>query len=254
MSDKTSSSGLKGFFSAVSFLTVIPVSGRLTGNDENLQGAPVWFPVVGLLAGLVVCLSDTYLLSFLPPLLRASLCMLFFISVSNGLHLDGLADTADGFLSSRPRDRILEIMRDSRIGTMGAAAVSAMMIIKTCAIYSLDENARSAALIMAPIAGRCSITACLAFFDYARNEGGLASVFTRNIQWKHGVLSFAALAASGFILYGLHGFTVALSVSGFIMLWAYYSKGKIGGFTGDTLGAGCELTELTVLVLFAAKI
>lgn len=243
---------LYGFFSALSFLTLIPVSRKLSGGYENLGKATGWFPFVGLLAGFAAAFLDICLFEFLPPLLGASLCMLFFIFISKGLHLDGLADTADGFFSSRPRERILEIMRDSRIGTMGAAAISAVMIIKTSSIFSLGPDFRLPAIIMAPVAGRCAITATMAFFGYARKEGGLASVFTEDISWKHGLWAFFALVVTGFLAGGLRGAIVALIASVFIISFAYYSEIKIGGFTGDTLGAGCELAEMAVFISFAA--
>lgn len=230
---------------------MIPVPEKLSGGYENLEGSVVWFPVVGLVLGLIAFMADFLFFSFFPPLLRSASCMLIFVFISKALHLDGLADTADGFLSSRPRERILEIMRDSRIGTMGAAAVSGIMILKTAAIYSLGMDARSEALILAPMAGRGSMVIIMAFFEYARNEGGLASVFYKGTDANKGLVAGGLIMFSGAVFSGFEGIMIMMAFFLFIYSWGLYSKKTIGGFTGDTLGAGCELSEAFVLICFA---
>ncbi|WP_035277165.1 adenosylcobinamide-GDP ribazoletransferase [Desulforegula conservatrix] len=241
----------KGFFSALSFLTIIPVPGKMSGSSDDLGESIVFFPVVGLFIGLATAISDSFLFCFFPPLVRSVLCMFFMVSISKGLHLDGLADTADGFLSSRPRDRILEIMRDSRIGTMGAAALVSIMLLKTSALFSLNGDLRTRALVMAPIAGRCSMSIIMTFFRYARKDGGLASVFYEKATIKTGIVSALFFAIAGLSINGLSGFFISSAAIAFIYLWGLCSKRMIGGFTGDTLGAGCELTEAFALVCFS---
>lgn len=241
----------KGFFSALSFLTIIPVPGKMSGSSEDLGESIAFFPVVGLFIGLAAAFSDSFLFCFFPPLVRAVFCMLFMAFISKGLHLDGLADTADGFLSSRPRDRILEIMRDSRIGTMGAAALVSIMLLKTSALFSINGDLRIRALIMAPLAGRCSMSVIMAFFKYARKDGGLASVFYEKATIKTGIVSALFLAFPGLLINGLSGFFISSAAIVSIYLWGLCSKKMIGGFTGDTLGAGCELTEAFALVCFS---
>lgn len=240
----------QGFFSALSFLTVIPVPQRLSGGPENLGSSVIWFPAAGLVIGFFAYTLDSLFFSFFPPLLRSVFCMLFFISISKGLHLDGLADTADGFLSSRPKEKILEIMRDSRIGTMGAAAVTALMILKTASLFSIDGRFRTQAVILAPVAGRCSMAIIMAFFEYARKEGGLASVFYESMDRRKGIISAFCLFFACFIFSGSYGILISIFIILFILLWGLYSRKMIGGFTGDTLGAGCELSEAFIIVCF----
>lgn len=242
---------IRNFISALTFLTVIPVPQRFLPESENLGESVDYFPFVGLLIGIMAVTLDGFLLVHFPPAIKAVICVLFMEFISKGLHLDGLADTADGFLSSRPKERILEIMRDSRIGTMGAAAIAGIMILKVAAVFSLAGSLRASALIMAPVAGRCSMSVIMSFFEYARKEGGLASVFHKNAGSGKGLMQIAFLLVAGVMVSGLNGFYIAISSVIFVFFWGWCSKRVISGFTGDTLGAGCELTEVFVLMLYA---
>lgn len=243
----------KNFISAFTFLTVIPVPQILLPKSENIGESVYCFPLVGFLIGIMAVTLDGFLFAYFPPAIKAVLCVLFMEFISKGLHLDGLADTADGFLSSRPKERILEIMRDSRIGTMGAAAISGIMLIKVSAVFSLTGSQRASALIMASVAGRCSMSVIMSFFEYARKEGGLASVFHNNAGSGKGFVQIIFLLASGVMISGLKGFYIAVSSVIFVFLWGWCSKRVISGFTGDTLGAGCELTEAFVLMLYTIQ-
>jgi len=165
------------------------------------------------------------------------------VGVSGALHLDGLADTADGFLSSRPRERILEIMRDSRVGPMGVLAIAGILLLKVAAFASLAPPVRFGTLLLLPLAGRVAPVLLMSMLDYVR-EQGLGTAFQRKRSLFAPVLALASLAAAGFLAVGTAGLVAAAGAAGATAVFALWCRAKIGGYTGDTLGAACELAEI----------
>jgi adenosylcobinamide-GDP ribazoletransferase len=177
------------------------------------------------------------------------------VAVSGALHLDGLADTADGFLSSRPRERILEIMRDSRVGPMGVLAIAGMLLLKVAAVASLAPPARFGTLLLLPLAGRTAPVLMMAALPYVR-EQGLGTAFQRPRIVLAPLLALALLAAAGFLAVGTAGLVAAAAAVGATALFALWCRAKIGGYTGDTLGGACELAEVVpalVVLMFAQR-
>jgi len=162
---------------AFRFLTIMPLPGSFGATDEDLAGSPLFFPVVGLVLGLIAGACAWVLWRLVPPPVAAVLLTFILFSFSGALHLDGLADSADGLFSARSRERILVIMRDSRIGAMGVIALVMFLALKISAlsVLSRDEAVRAALLI--PVSGRCAIVVMMALLPYVRPEGGLGTRF-----------------------------------------------------------------------------
>jgi adenosylcobinamide-GDP ribazoletransferase len=241
---------MKSLFAALRFLTALPMPGGFGAGEEELARSPLWFPAVGVLLGGLAALVARGL-NFAPPMPAAAITVLLLVGLSGALHLDGLSDTADGFLSSRPRERILEIMKDSHVGVMGVLAVAGMLLMKTTSIGSIPRAAWPGALFLMPVAGRCGILLQMAILPYARPEGGLAAIFYRRrtvlpLLIALGVLGVSAVWVAGWR--GLAAAAVAMVVSLLFSAWSYV---RIGGATGDTLGAACELSELSVAFTLA---
>jgi adenosylcobinamide-GDP ribazoletransferase len=243
---------MHNFFAAMRFLTIVPVPNGLGDREEHLSGALPYFPLVGILIG-----GFTYLFSFLVldlfnPVIASLLIVLLLIGASGGLHMDGLCDTADGFFSSRPRERILEIMRDSRVGAMGVLALVMNIAIKTAALASLNPYVLPVVVFLIPVAGRCVQLFMMGLMPYARvKSGGLASVFySRTIKFAPlwGGLYYWPVA---WLIAGKAGLLVFSLLIVVMFLFSYYCYKKIGGITGDTLGASCELAETGVALFFA---
>ena len=235
---------MKPFIAALQFMTICPFLGRVACDERQIGRGAAWFPVIGLLAGGMVALLDQCLLAAFGPLVASVLSVVALIAVSGGLHADGLADTADGFLSSRPRERILEIMRDSRIGAMGVLAVVAVFALKCAALASLPVELRWRVLLLMPLLGRCSLAWQLAVLPYARTDGGLCSVFVTHRSKLDPVLSALIAGLAGWILFGWGGLASVASGALVLVVFLGWCRVKIGGFTGDTLGAACEILEL----------
>ena len=234
---------MKRFFAALQFLTVFPLPRRLTPDEQALERAVPLFPVVGLAIGIGIALIDRGLGRLFPAGVTSVLVVILLIAASGALHLDGLADTADGFFSSRPRERILEIMRDSRTGPMGVAAIVCAILLKIALVASLSGPSRRWALLLMPVAGRSALVAQMALLPYARPEG-LAALFRERVSRGHAFWALAILLVAGGWAGGFHGFVAGAVSFLFVLLLNGFVRRRIGGFTGDTLGASCELTEL----------
>lgn len=234
---------LAACLAAFRFLTVLPIPGSLGTAAEDLPGATLYFPLVGLVIGAAAGACALLLTPIMPPLPTAVLLTMVLIAFSGALHLDGLADTADGFFSSRPRERMLEIMRDSRIGAMGVVALIMLLGLKISCLSSLNRIDLAKAVLLMPLAGRCAIPAMMALLPYARPAGGLGSLFyTRDARFKALASMIFLLIVAG-LLGGLKGLVSVVLVALIVALFSCYCQKKIGGATGDTLGAVCELCE-----------
>jgi adenosylcobinamide-GDP ribazoletransferase len=239
---------MKGFFAAVKFLTILPVPDRLSGGEKTLARSIAYFPLVGLMIGLITAAFDFTIGMTLPPLPASVITVIILIALSGGLHMDGLADTADGFFSARPREKMMDIMRDSRIGVMGVLAVLSVMLLKITLLSILITPSRWTVILLMPLAGRTAIVTLMTALPYARPGGGLATLFTANHSWLHVVLAWVLFVIVAGLLakeIGIASALLALVITAFFVRYNYM---KIGGYTGDTLGAACELAEIAPLL------
>ncbi len=245
---------MKPFFAALQFLTAIPIPAALGGTHRDLERSVYLFPAAGLVLGALLSAMDAGLSLLLPALPASAIIVAALVIMTGGFHLDGLADTADGFMSSRPRERVLEIMKDSRTGPMGVIAVVSVLLMKVALLASITGAVRPAAILIMPVAGRCAIIMIMGALPYARPDGGLGSIFMRGRTWLWVVWGFFFLAATGVASAGRLGLVAALGAALATALAAVYTNGKIGGITGDTIGATCEVVELVPLLVAAAGI
>jgi len=239
---------LASFLAALRFLTIVPLAWRCEQDGRFFTASLAWFPVIGLLIGLAGALLISCLIPFFPPPVLAVAAIVLLAGVSGCLHLDGLADSGDGLLSARPRERILEIMRDSHAGAMGVIAIAVVLLGKYAALSSLSAPTLIATLIIMPLAGRCAIVLTMACLPYAREGEGLGRLFySPSSRWA-ALWALALLAAV--LTWG--GWRMVLPVLAAVILTVFlfslWCRSKIGGATGDTLGAVCELTEMMVAV------
>lgn len=243
---------MKAFFAAIRFLTIVPVPGRWAGGAGALARSVPFFPFVGLMIGGVAAGAAAGLVHVLPAGPAAALLVLLLAGASGALHLDGLADTADGFLSSRPREQVLEIMRDSCSGAMGVMALVGILLLKYACFVSLPGGRWWRAALLVPVAGRVALILLMSLLSYARPAGGLGTAF---YQKRHGVallVGLVVLAAAGWATLR----TAGLAAAGFsvllVLVFAGLCRRRIGGATGDTLGAACEIAETACLVGLSA--
>jgi adenosylcobinamide-GDP ribazoletransferase len=242
---------MKRFLAALQFLTILPLPRGLTPDERALGGSLPFFPVIGLGIGATIALIDWGLGFLFPVGVTSVFAVILLIAFSGGLHTDGLADTADGFFSSRPRERILEIMRDSRTGPMGVAAIVCVVALKIALVASVSGPSRAWVLLLTPVAGRSALLVQLALLRYARPEG-LVGLFHLNRCRDHAFWALAFLVAAGGLAGGFPGLIAGVGSFLFALLFTVYIRRRIGGLTGDTLGASCELTELVPALIASA--
>lgn len=239
---------MKSFFAAVRFLTILPVPDGWAGDEKTLARSVPFFPPVGLLVGLMASAFDYAVGLILPPFPTGVLTVFVLICLSGGLHMDGLADTADGFFSARNRDKMMEIMRDSRIGVMGVLAVVFVVLSKVALLASLPAPLRGAVIMLMPLTGRAAIVLLMSSLPYARPGGGLATLFAgATVRW-HCLWAWGVIFALAGWLLQAPGILASLAALVFAAMLVLYNRSKLGGYTGDTLGAICELAETALLL------
>lgn len=242
---------MRSFFSALTFLTILPLPKRIVGDEETLSKGVIHFPVIGLLIGLGAVGLDHALTLILPIQLVSFLVVIFLLAVSGALHLDGFADTLDGFLSARPKEQVLAIMKDSHVGAMGVVGIVCLVLFKWISLTSVPVSARWATLLLIPLTGRTALLLMMCLLTYVRREGGLATVFSEHegMKWAGAAMGVILILAIGFFGFRGKGLILGVSSVAGICLFCLWSYRKIGGYTGDTLGAVCEMSELFTPVL-----
>jgi adenosylcobinamide-GDP ribazoletransferase len=237
---------LAGFLAALRFLTIVPLSWRCDQDGRFFGAALAWFPVIGLLIGLAAALLVSCLVPFFPPSMLAVAAITVLAGASGCLHLDGLADSSDGLLSARSRELSLEIMRDSHIGAMGVIAIVVVLLGKFAALSSLDAAILIPTLVAMPLAGRCAIVLTMACLPYARQGEGLGRLFYVSSSRLTALGALLVLAGVVAFAGGRMVLAVLAAVLMTVLFFSLWCWRKIGGATGDTLGAVCELTEMMV--------
>ena len=241
------------FLVAVQLLTSFPVSvGRNVGPDR-LGRATTWFPVLGLLMGLVLSGLNWVLAWVLPPLLINALLVAALVLMTGAMHLDGLADTFDGTAGYRDREERLRIMHDSRTGAFGVVAIVVVLLVKFAAIGAVPASRISAALILMPVLSRWAMVYAIFAFRYARPEGMGAAwkQATGFPQFLGATVVAVAVAAALIPALSLAGFVALGGVWFFTTVMALYLRGKLGGLTGDTYGAINEVMEVVTMAVIA---
>lgn len=247
---------MRPLLAGLRFLTILPVPQRWGGEGEDLRRSLPFFPVIGALVGGVAAGVSWGLGYFLAPLPLAAVLVLVLAGSSGFMHLEGLADSADGLLSWRSRKRALEIMRDSRTGAMGVVAVVSVLLLKTALLASLTDPARWRMVFLAPLLSRCAMLATLAVMPYARPEGGLAALFQVNpkakARWLLGAWAVLSGLAAAWLLWRWQGLLSAGVAALPALAFAACCGRRLGGYTGDTLGATGEIVECATF--FAAAV
>jgi len=223
---------MKNIIAAIQFITIIPIGKHGKFNPEKMIP---FFPLVGIILGLMVALLDQILLLLWSKPVASLLDVLFLIIITGAFHLDGLGDTADGLYGRRTKEKALSIMKDSRIGAMGIVAIICGLSVKWAGIIGLDAW-RSLLLIIIPAYARGSILFGMRFLEYGRNDGGTGQPFFEK-----------KLTTTDFSWLFLLNLVFLIIITGIILIY----KKKIGCITGDMLGAMVEITEAG-LFLFAS--
>lgn len=235
---------MNAFIASLQFITAIPL-GKPRPFDP--RGIIIHFPLAGLAIGLTVALFDLIASAIWPLGVASVLDVVLLAAITGAFHLDGLADMADGLYGQREREKALAIMKDSRVGAMGLVAVACVLLVKTAGLASIG-HARFLALMVVPALSRSAMMVGMRVLPYARGREGTGSPF---FETPLSPMDFKYVAAPLILslFLGWRGLLMNLffAVTTAFLVWLY--RRRLGGITGDLLGAMVEILEA---VLFLA--
>ena len=233
---------LEYFFGAVRFFTRLPVPAWVGHSSAALERSSRYFPAVGLVVGAIAAIVFVATSLVWPKTLAVLASIAITLYVTGAFHEDGWSDMVDGFGGGWGKTRILEIMKDSRIGSFGAVALVIMLLTKFCALVEIDLQLVPVALIAGHAISRLCATTLLYTLEYVRDEGKSKPLAT---GIGRGALAFAALtAALPLLLLPPRSALLGVLFAALATLWlARLFKRQIGGYTGDCLGATQQLAE-----------
>ena len=240
---------VEGFRRACSFLTVCPIRASDAWTPETLGSSMVYYPLVGALIGLVLgglffLLSAGFALSIVCVLLLAASAL-----ITGGLHMDGLSDTIDGLNGSYNREDALRIFKDSHVGAMAVIGMALTILLKYACLTHIPADKMLVTLVLTTTLSRYGMVQLACFSPYARASGGVAQPFVQGIRGQHfsGALVLTLALVLGFG--GWRGLVLGLLVGLVTLAYQVYFRRRLGGITGDVLGASNELNETLVLLV-----
>jgi adenosylcobinamide-GDP ribazoletransferase len=257
MSDDAAPATNRGFIAelplAISFLTILPVIDRRPASDEAVAGSFAWFPIVGFLVGVALVGEDWLLAFFFAQVIRSVLIVISLTVITGAVHLDGLADAADALGAGRDRERALDILHDSRVGTFGASAIFFDLTLKILALSTLAGHRRYAALIFAPMLARWAMLRVAAGLPYLRSSGSGSTLLSGKISGARTAVVAIFTLVVMLMLSELHTITLSIAVAiAIVFAMRSFYRRWLGGVTGDLIGACGELVEIAVLVAMAS--
>jgi len=235
---------------AFQFLTILPWPRVQVRHTEDLGGSMAFYPLVGAVLGSVMV--GAYFVGsevFPDSVLRPALVVLLII-LTGGLHLDGFADVCDGFYAGKSKADALRIMKDPHLGTMAVVGIIAVLMLKVVLLSHLPAVLLCSALLIFPAIGRCGMVWGMWMAPYARPEGGTGEAFFRTLGRRQVWIATTLLGVWAALFAGWSAFILLGLAAGATRLFVGYCNRRIGGMTGDTLGALDELLEILTLALY----
>jgi len=243
---------------AIRFLTIIPLisfppSNHTNQNDEvlaeNFANSMAFFPLVGMLIGiLLVLLRRIFYYLAVSSLVGDALVLIVWIWLSGGLHLDGFADSVDGFLGGHEKEEILKIMKDSSTGAKGVVALISLLLLKFVLLAETPLFLKDAALFFTPTIGRWSMVIAAFLGKPTRLKNSMGKLFMDYVGWREVIFASLTMAVLGILLFRLYFLPLVIIGIGILLLILKYCQKRIGGISGDILGATNEIVEVFILL------
>jgi len=239
---------MKLYIITMQFLTIIPLPFRFEWKKDDLGRSTALFPLAGLTIGALLASLNWLLSPHLSRPLMDTLLIVALTAVTGALHMDGLADVCDGIAARGSRERFMEIMKDSRVGAVGAVAIALGLLLKWQALVAVPECVKWQALLLFPLIARFCQVQTIVFGRSARQDG-IGSTIVVGAGKIQLMIAFCLTLAAAWLLLGMHGpmlLAAAMLTASLIRRWFH---AKIGGITGDVIGCISELVEIAVLIL-----
>jgi adenosylcobinamide-GDP ribazoletransferase len=238
---------MKRFLIAFQFLTIFPIKVKEIKAQEFGKSLR-YFPLVGTVIGLILTLSLYIFSLILPHIIVSFLILIILVVITGGIHLDGFADTCDGLCSSHPKDKVLEIMRDSRIGVMGAIGLILLLMLKFSLFYSIPTSVLGKTLVIMVTSGRwLQVLACY-LSRYVQDEGK-GRYFIEYAGKRELIQSSVFSLIVAMLVMGSKGVAFLILLTIIVLPIISYIKKRLGGMTGDTIGAVSEISEVIILFM-----
>ena len=257
---------------SVSFLTILPVARGLAPDPRAISNSRAFFPLTGLLLGVLLVLVELGAARIFPVYLTAAVLLAVLVAATRGLHLDGLMDVCDALFGAATKERRLEIMKDPHVGAFGVVGGVTVLVLKYSALLALldpvfrggsppesmvflgmvgQQPGKLLALLLFPLLSRWAMVVLLGAFPYARAEGLGAPFHQGGARIATLAAALTALAVS-VVLGGFGGLGLLLGVTALALALGWVMNRALGGLTGDCYGATNELSEVAVLAAAVA--
>lgn len=237
---------MKGAQAALGFLTIIPVGTKRNFEEKDFGDALFFFPIIGLIIGFFLCLTF-FVFSWLPDTVSSLMILLVSVFLTGALHIDGFADTCDGLHSGYTKEKALEVMRDSRTGVMGVIGIACLLLAKFVLFSTISRPLLCNGLILMTVFSRWTQVFVCYKSNYARKMGK-AKIFIEQAKLVQvltgGIFTFILFV----FLMKLPGALIFLLAVIAVYIFRAFIIKRIGGMTGDTIGAVNEISELCVLL------
>lgn len=236
------------FLIALQFLTQFPIQLKKMPTQQQNAQSLLFYPLVGLIIGIILLIL-VILLQELPSILLSSLVLVVWIWLTGGLHLDGLADTADAWVGGfGDKERTLTIMKDPNCGPIGVLSLIIVSLLKWSAIYILLEQQLFLAVLLFPVLGRLTPLFLFLTTHYVREKGLGFSIAAYLPKLGSGIVLTLGLASA--LYFGYAGLVLIFIFLGSLVYLRHKFIQRIGGITGDTIGASIEIVETVTLLSF----
>ena len=239
---------MNSFLIALQFITTLPIKAKLNYSEKDIASSMLYYPLVGSIIGFILVVSNILLSKFIPEPIVNILLLIIWITLSGGIHLDGLADSFDGLFGGKNKKRILEIMKDSSIGVYGVLALVLIILLKYVLLFELPIQDKNSILIIVPTLSRLAMVLAVYNFPYARKEG-FGKAYKLYLKSKHVLFAFLwTIIISITLLFWQSIFLIIIAILSTFLISKYITN-KIDGLTGDNYGAINEIIEIVSLLI-----
>ena len=243
----------ENFLLMLQVLTRIPINKSLPCENTDFKRGANFFAIVGLVIGLIQFIVYSFLIKFFNLDIAVIFVIIIDILITGGFHIDGFGDTCDGFFATKGKDKIIDIMKDSRIGTFACIGIIINILIKFIGYTTILNNITSYLIILLPMISRVSIV-LISYIGKAAKEIGSGNLFINTVTFKEVIINYLLFILIAVFMVDIKRLLIIVIISSITtILFNKYCNSKINGITGDSLGANNELVMLILLIVLSGN-
>ena len=243
----------ENFLLMLQVLTRIPINKSLPCENTDFKRGANFFAIVGLVIGLIQFIVYSFLIKFFNLDIAVIFVIIIDILITGGFHIDEFGDTCDGFFATKGKDKIIDIMKDSRIGTFACIGIIINILIKFIGYTTILNNITSYIIILLPMISRVSIV-LISYIGKAAKEIGSGNLFINTVTFKEVIINYLLFILIAIFILDIKRLLIIVIISIITtILFNKYCNSKINGITGDSLGANNELVMLILLIVLSGN-